>query len=141
MLYHMLDLSRTLSETKRILKTGGCLYAAINGKDHLFEFRSWKTEYFQQEFNRCWNNPAEIFGLENGENQLLRWFPKVNLSSYSDQLSVPEVDPIISYLKSWAEIDFPSDKEAKFRLFLEEKLESEGVINIAKATGLFKCIR
>jgi len=139
MLYHMSDLSRTFDEIKRVLKSGGCLYAATNGRDHLTEFRSWKTEYFQKELNSIWDNPAESFGLENGENQLLRWFSKVNLLSYPDQLSVTDVDPIIRYLKSWADIDLPPDKEAGFRLFLEEKLKSEGVINITKATGLFKC--
>ena len=81
MLYHVSDLSRVLSEIKRVLKPGGCLCAAISRRDHLVEFRSWKIEYFQQMFIGSWDNPTDRFGLENGENQLLRWFPEVNLSS------------------------------------------------------------
>ena len=114
MLYHVPDIPRTLNEFRRVLKPGGCLYAATNGRGHLAEFHTWKARYFQNEFSGDWENPADRFGLENGETQLRQWFSKVNLFPYLDQLSIPDMDPIVNYLKSWSEIELPTDKEANF---------------------------
>jgi ubiquinone/menaquinone biosynthesis C-methylase UbiE len=130
MLYHVPSIESALSEVQRILIPGGCLYAATNGKDHLLEIRNWKNEFFPEEINTSWGKAAESFGLGNGESHLKPWFSKTKLTLFPDQLSVTDLEPIIRYLKSWSEKEFPPDKEARFRSFLAEKLAPNGEIQI-----------
>jgi len=89
----------------------------------LLEIRNWKKEFFPEEISTSWGEAAERFGLENGENQLKPWFSKTKLTLYPGQLSVTDLEPIIQYLKSWSEKDFPPDTETRFRSFPAEKLE------------------
>ncbi len=140
MLYHVPTIESALSEIQRVLISGGCLYAATNGLGHLAEIRKWKKEFFPDEVTTSWGKAAESFGLENGESQLNPWFSKTKLTLFPDQLSVTDLEPIIRYLKSWSEKEFPPDKEARFRSFLAEKLASNGEIKITKETGLFECL-
>lgn len=139
-LFHVPDISKSLVEIKRVLKPGGCLYASTNGRVHLAEFHAWKTKYFQEEFSTDLENPADRFGLENGENQLRQYFSRIELVPYLDQLLIPDIDPIIRYLKSWFGSDLPPDKEDIFRSFLKKKLNKDGIIKITKDSGLFKCM-
>ncbi len=65
MLYHASHRQQTLAEIRRVLRPGGRLYAATNGRAHMAELGELLGE-------RGWR-AAESFGLENGPAQLAAW--------------------------------------------------------------------
>ena len=87
MLYHVQDLPRALSEIARILKPGGSLYATTVGRHHMREMGKMLA------FLDPTHPPDEpiwyylAFNLENGAEQLSRWFAEVSLVPYEDALA------------------------------------------------------
>jgi ubiquinone/menaquinone biosynthesis C-methylase UbiE len=141
MLYHVSDLSRTLTEIKRVLKPGGCLYAATNGSSHLKEIRSWKSRFFPNQKGSGWGTISDKFGLENGEDHLQELFSEVQLILYPDQLNVTEIEPIIRYIQSYTETKLDPESLRKIRDFLTKMIRKNGWIQITKETGLFIAIK
>ena len=140
-LYHVSDLSRTLTEIKRVLKPGGCLYAATNGPGHLEEIRSWKSRFFPNQKGKDWGTISDRFGLENGEDHLQELFSVVQLILYPDQLNVTEIEPIIRYIQSYTETKIDPKSLRKIRDFLTKLIRKNGWIQITKETGLFIAIK
>jgi SAM-dependent methyltransferase len=92
MLYHASDRQQTMAEISRVLRPGGRLYAATNGRGHMAELRELLGE-------RGWGD-AEAFGLENGPAQLAAWFLTVTVRRYPNALEVTEVEPLLAYARS-----------------------------------------
>jgi SAM-dependent methyltransferase len=135
MLYHVPDRPRAFVEIYRVLKPGGRLFAATNGRDHMRELR---------ELIGAVDPEAEMaaagsqFGLENGGEQLTQFFADVTLHRYEDGLVVTEVEPLVAYvLSSRRSALIDKDPQALARL-IERKMEAEGAIYITKASGLFE---
>jgi ubiquinone/menaquinone biosynthesis C-methylase UbiE len=146
MLYHVPDRPRALSEIPRVLRTGGTLYAATNGKNTHREM-GWMQRvldpsrptdgYFQDLLN---------FSLENGAEQLSPWFSDVTLRRYEDALVVTEAKPLVEYLLSGSAADSAARgsnadefglRVADLTERLERELASRGAIHITKDAGLF----
>ena len=136
MLYHVPDIPRALAEIHRVLKPGGRLYAAANGRQHLRELRGL--------LGRCMGNVsdaskgAERFGLENGPELLAPWFTEVAVRRYEDALVVTQVGPLVAYVVSEARI-WPfavEDKQAEYTRQLDRELSRNGAIRVAKDSGL-----
>jgi ubiquinone/menaquinone biosynthesis C-methylase UbiE len=60
---HIPDIPFALAEIRRVRKSGCCLYATFNGKNHLQEIHMWEEDYFKEP--DTWGNSADRFGLEN----------------------------------------------------------------------------
>lgn len=138
MLYHVPDRPRALAEIRRVLRPGGRLLAATNGRDHMRELR---------ELIGAIDPAAELaaaaseFGLENGGEQLAQFFADVTLHRYEDGLVVTEVEPLVAYvLSSRRSALIEKDPQALARL-IEREIEAEGAIYIAKASGLFEALK
>ncbi len=138
MLYHVPDRKKALAEIRRVLKEGGVLLAATVGTLHLHELYEWilrvegsSPERFKLEFT-----------LEDGEEQLQEYFPRVELSRYQDELRVTDVEIIKAYIRSMTSAS--ELQEDQFQLLekeLDEMIKKSGEIYIKKDTGLFKALK
>lgn len=135
MLYHMPDLPRALGEIKRVLGVGGKLYAATNGASHMQEYFQFIAKFTGVATPR---EPLQ-FTLENGGEQLARYFSRVERIDFEDGLVVTEVEPLVQYAlsgwvgKKWIE----PGREAELRSAISERIEREGAFRITKSVGLF----
>ncbi len=128
MLYHVADLSGTLGEIRRVLRPGGRLYAATNGAGHMGEL--------DRLLGGDGRSTALTFNLDNGAALLGRFFLAVTLVPYEDRLLVTEAAPLLAYARSMygaAEHDF-----AALEREVARRIATDGVIRIAKESGLFR---
>jgi SAM-dependent methyltransferase len=133
MLYHLADRPRALAEIRRVLKGGGWLHAATNGKDHLSEL-----EPFYRILDPGHRRMTEPFNLENGEGQLAKYFPEIELHRYPDALLVTEVQPLVDYILSTASAASTTEERvAALRRGIDERLAENGSIRVTKSTGMF----
>jgi ubiquinone/menaquinone biosynthesis C-methylase UbiE len=81
MLYHVPDRAKALAETHRVLKPGGRLFAATNGRGSmhaLWDMLNSVAPSSADDFGR----PAHLFSLESGEGELLEKFSTVTVDRY-----------------------------------------------------------
>jgi ubiquinone/menaquinone biosynthesis C-methylase UbiE len=138
MLYHVPDIPRTLTEIRRVLKPGSCLYAATNGINHLQEIREWEKIFFQETIfgGGFW---AERFSLENGGDIIYAEISNQRCVTYLNQLVVTEAEPLIDYLKSKTTDIINQDSLNNFRKYLQDKITNLGSIKISTDAGLYIC--
>jgi ubiquinone/menaquinone biosynthesis C-methylase UbiE len=136
MLHHVPDLSRALSEIRRVLKSGGRLYAATNTRDHMCELKALIAE--------CGGVPLQMpereFNLEYGAQHLSQYFADVQRVDYDDGLVVTEVEPLVAYVMSTAggKQLRANNSEQRLRSTITERISRDGAIRISKAAGLFE---
>jgi SAM-dependent methyltransferase len=137
MLYHVPEVSKALSETRRVLKPGGRLLAATNGQKHMAELREMMTGF---DPSVAFRPVRYSFSLENGADQLAPWFEEVQLYRYEDALEVTEAAPLLAYVLSSvgdAESVLVGERLDELTAIVEEKLTRYGAIHITKDSGLF----
>ena len=133
MLYHVPDLDGALSEFSRVLRPGGRLIAATNGHAHLNELRDVLDIRWRY---------VDMFGLENGPEDVARHFEDVAVERYPDAIEVSEAGPVIAYVRSMSSFWDASDElEAKLRSAIDSAVEREGVFHISKDTGVITARR
>jgi ubiquinone/menaquinone biosynthesis C-methylase UbiE len=137
MLYHVPDRPKALSEMRRVLRPGGQFYASTVGQTHLQELFVLVQQFDSGIASRD-GSPAVSFLLENGSEQLARWFSQVTLHRYEDNLIVTEAAPLVAYVLSSPRAAPPSDRAAEFTAFVEKELDAHGAIHITKDSGLFE---
>ena len=144
MLYHVPDKALVLSEIRRVLRPGGKLFAATNGKNHMTELYVLEDQLSRHLSNNINIPPREMwslsFSLENGEAMLREHFASVALRRYEDGLHVTEAQPLVDYVLSMlnhftSQVDRPAVEE--FKREIEETIQRDGAIKITKETGLF----
>lgn len=138
MLYHVPDRSKALSEIRRVLKPGGRFYASTIGRAHLRELYAL-MERFDPDLVPWREKPPESFLLENGLEQLGRWFSKVTCHRYKDGLVITDAEPLVAYILSGiASSVYVGDKRRAFAGLVEHELASRGTIYVTKDSGLFE---
>lgn len=133
MLYHVPDTDTAFAEFRRVLEPDGHLYAATNGRTHMQDLYELVEEFQSDSVTR--RIDSEEFRLENGREQLAAWFEDVSLRRYEDSLRVTEADPLVAYVDSGLAFDL--DDVSAFHEFVHERIDTDGAIDIEKATGLF----
>lgn len=141
-LYHVPDRGRALSEMARVLGPTGVLYASTNGRDHNREMGRMLRALFPERPERPddgYHQAGIGFSLENGEEQLSRWFGDVRLLRREDSLFVTGVGPLVDYLLSGTAAhaagrdgDVPGLTRS-----LQRELAASGGIRVTKDTGMF----
>ena len=137
MLYHVPDRAKAIGEMRRVLKVGGRFYASTVGLGHMQEL--WKiTGRFDPD--EKFQHVIPSFTLENGYEELSRWFSQVTLHRYEDDLVITEAEPLVAYILSMVEAKsvFTDDKLAKLVEYLEREIAAHGAVHITKDSGMFE---
>jgi ubiquinone/menaquinone biosynthesis C-methylase UbiE len=138
MLYHVPDLEMALAEIKRVLKDDGHLITTTVGNAHIQEIVQWLKRVRTKERSGRFSSP---FTLENGQEQLQKFFSQVAISRYVDNLEVTEIDPLIAYIRSSiGATDLSEEKLGELKKDLTTILKKEGKIFITKDSGLFEAL-
>ena len=133
MLFHVPDRPKALAEIHRVLRPGGRLYAATNGRAHLRELSSFVPEQSSDFSHRL------VFDLENGRDQLVPWFSTIVLHRYEDALVITEAEPLIAYfLSTRIASALDGHTQAELTRRVEEELAAHGAIHVSKDMGLFE---
>jgi ubiquinone/menaquinone biosynthesis C-methylase UbiE len=165
MLYHVPHLDRAIAELRRVLRPGGVLLAATNGRANMPELRALVARACAESgvpapvvasLARAQNRSPwaylGYFGLENGAEPLRRSFADVRLKRYPDELRVTEAEPLVAYVASLSSLDAvtesaaatPEDRAAlrarilgRLGALAAERIAAEGCVRITKHTGAF----
>ncbi len=133
MLYHVPDRHAAFAEIQRVLKPGGRLYAATNGKGHLVEL----DDLLKQAGIETAFGPERGFRLEDGEAQLAPWFTDIRMIRYPDALQVTEVEPLVAYARSMRRPGDQGETLARFARVVAGRIAASGTLRIGKDSGLF----
>jgi ubiquinone/menaquinone biosynthesis C-methylase UbiE len=146
MLYHVENRRKALSEIKRVLKPDGTFYASTVGSRNMRELKEWINEYNpNSNYEHVLGDLENQFSLENGKDQLLEVFKKVQLCLYDDSLSVTDSEALVRYVLSLNgvvtdQVILEPEFAENFKGFLDRKMKHyDGKLLINKASGLFKC--
>ncbi|MCK5053644.1 MAG: class I SAM-dependent methyltransferase [Anaerolineales bacterium] len=137
MLYHVEDRPGVFGEICRVMKPGGRLFAATNGREHLREIRELIERFHLN--SSIWTH-HNAFSLENGEEQLRGSFERVSLARFNDSLEVTEIEPIMAYIKSGFSLEELAANTKGLQAIqasIGRQLIKDGVIHIRKDTGMF----
>ena len=138
MFYHIPDRKKALSEISRVLKPGGTFYATTFGTDNMKELNDLISNYDDRIYYPL-KPLARVFGLENGEEQLRKYFENIELIKYNDNLEVTKAEPLINFVLSFTKVKeaITGDKIKDFEEYVTDILKHEGKINITKKSGMF----
>ena len=132
MLYHVPDLSRGLSEVRRVLKEGGTFCCATFGENGMMEYiGSLFSDYgIEPHVNAA-------FTLQNGKEKLIPYFTDVETALYEDALAVTDIEDMVDYICSLTGM---SDLRKLPRETVRSVLSShmaDGVLRVPKEYGMF----
>lgn len=139
-LFYLNDLNLGLKEIDRVLKSDGILYCSTYGKNHMKEITEI-VQRFDSRINLSNHRLYEIFGLENGEGILKKYFCFVSRFDYQDSLEITESKPLIDYIMSCHgnQNEILGPRLNEFIEYIEELLKNNGKIDVTKQAGLFVC--
>ncbi|MFC1924369.1 class I SAM-dependent methyltransferase [Chloroflexota bacterium] len=137
MLYHMPEIDKALIEIQRVLKSTGRLYSSTIGKNHLKEL-SVLISRFDSRLPSWGQLPSDSFSLENGSDQLGRYFVNVSLNHYPDSLIVTDAGMLTDYIASGL-MENTSDRYMDLAKFVKQELQAnDGRFHITKDWGFFE---
>lgn len=132
MLYHVPDLSKGLSEVKRVLKTGGLFHCATSGERTV-------VDYLREMLAGEHVPPHLSFTLQNGESLLKPFFSEITRFCRQDALLITDMDDLMAYIHSLGCMSgLDSTDSNALRRLLESRMEN-GVLHIPKEYGSFRC--
>ena len=141
MLYHVPDRALALAEIARILKPGGVLYAASNGRTNMHELTALAIR-IEPRIVTLWGDALkDSFYLESGA-ELTPWFSPVTIHHYEDALEITEAEPLIAYILSTTVASlFDEALLQKAMTLLKNEIAQKGSIHISKDGGMFEARR
>ena len=139
MLYHIPDLSKALSEVRRVLRTGGKFYSSTPGNGGMYPFLHNAMKHFNPNTKAFTQELS--FNLQNGTDILTDYFLDIKRLDYKDSLSITETQDLMDWINSAMPLAGDSNEDIKgfdglFEYF-EDIRKQEGAINIPKEVGLF----
>lgn len=139
-LFYLNDLNLGLKEISRVLKPDGILYCSTYGKNHMKEITEI-VQNFDSRINLSNHSLYDIFGLENGESILKKYFFYVQRMDYEDSLEITESKPLIDYIMSCHgnQNEILGPRLNEFKEYIEELLKNSGKIVVIKQACLFIC--
>ena len=138
MLFHVPNRNQAMAEIHRVLKPGGSLFAATNGRKHMRELREMIKEIDK---DAEITSAGELFGLENGGGQLAQYFSEVELYRYEDSLVITEVEPLVDYVLSSKRSVLIEENPQRIADIIKREIETKGAFRITKDAGMFVATR
>lgn len=141
-LFYLNDLNLGLKEISRVLRPNGILYCSTYGKNHMKEITEI-VQCFDSRINLSNYSLYDIFGLENGESILSKYFSNIQRMDYRDSLEITESKPLIDYIMSCHgnQNEILGPRLNEFKEYIEELLKNNGKIVVTKQAGLLKCYK
>ena len=138
MLYHVSDLTKALSEVKRVLKTDGKFYSSTNGERGMRPFLHNVFTHLYPETKSLPLAEKLTFTLQNGFEILSKHFSDVQKIDYEDSLLITETQDLLDWIKStmWIKNYSEQNIDDLFDYF-EDIRKKDGAIHIPKEAGLF----
>ncbi len=131
MLYHVLDRAKGIAEMHGVLKPGGLLFAATNGRDNMSALWDMLDTTVRADFDRVEGH----FRLEGGERELREVFQEVAVNRYLDELHVTDAGPVIDYINSTGRK--LNDRQAsEIRRRVQDRIDCDGKFVIRKTSGI-----
>lgn len=139
-LFYLNDLNLGLKEIDRVLKPNGVFYCSTYGKEHMKEITEL-VQNFDSRINLSNHSLYDIFGLENGEAILKKYFSNVQRLEYPDSLEITESKPLIDYIMSCHgnQNEILGPRLNEFKEYIEFILNKNDKIVVTKQAGLFIC--
>ena len=136
MLFYCDDISKALSEIRRVLKPDASLVCSTYSKRHMREITDL-VQSFNSNIVLSSTNLYERFGLDNGKQILSKFFSDVTCKKYHDAIEIPESTPIISYILSCHgnQNEFLLNHYQEFKQYVEQKVKDG--FYITKDAGFF----
>jgi ubiquinone/menaquinone biosynthesis C-methylase UbiE len=143
MLYHIQNRDAAIHTISRILKDDGVFIASTMGKNDLSEMHNHLYTFLESK-NSKFRFREYPFSLDNGMEQLNKYFKNVLLKKHDNKLAVTEADAIINYYLSFNEIYnnvivLPEEYINELSVYLQNILEKEKIIAAKKDEGIFIC--
>lgn len=133
MLYHVPDIDVALKEIRRVLKPDGRFFAATFGEHGAVEAILDMLKLPCTAIHR--------FTLQNGGQQLSRYFSQVEVKTRPDALDVTNLDDLIIYLRSMAGMTVLAEIPDKYLYNVFQAHMQNGILSLPKEYGLFICKR
>lgn len=139
LLFYIEDRETVYKEILRVLKSGGRFIASTYGPTHMGEITTLVQE-FHPSITLADKELYEIFGLQNGSDELKQYFANVNVQYYEDSLLVSNPQLLLEYILSCHgnQNEYILPKYQEFKDMLTRKL-SKRPFKITKNAGLFVC--
>lgn len=136
MLFYCDDISKALSEIRRVLKPGASLVCSTYSKRHMQEITDL-VQNFNSNIVLSSTNLYERFGLDNGKQILSKFFGDVTCKKYHDAIEISEAMPIISYILSCHgnQNEILLNHYQEFKQYVESKVS--GGFSVTKDAGFF----
>ena len=132
MLYHVPDLSKGLSEVRRVLKEGGTFCCATYGENGMMEYIG--SLFSGYDIETMVNTG---FTLQNGQEKLAPYFTEITKDLYEDALLVTDVEDLVDYIFSLSGMtDLRKLPRETVRSVLTQHM-SGGVLRVPKEYGMF----
>jgi ubiquinone/menaquinone biosynthesis C-methylase UbiE len=139
MLYHLDEPAAALREFARVLRPGGQLYAALNGRDHLHELRTIGPAIGRPELLR--GLVLDAFAAETAAPVVAEHFTDVKVERYPCDLNVPTPEPILTYLDSLTDEPLSAAESDRARDLIQTRVDAVGHYHIRKDTVLITATR
>lgn len=134
MLYHVPDIKKGLSEVSRVLKDGGFFYCATYGEHGILDYLESMLGSF------CIaDKQNKVFTLQNGKSILSDYFVGVTRLDYPDSLEITDIDDVIEYIKSCADMTALTNMGYEDMKKILKNSMTDGVLHIPKEYGMFVC--
>ncbi|MBS4198562.1 methyltransferase domain-containing protein [Bacillus sp. FJAT-49732] len=152
MLYHVSNISNTLTEIRRVLKSRGIFLATTNSEKGMPELFSLHLQTMRElgiGFDHSKNHLT--FSMENGEHMLRSFFNKVDKHSFDAGFEVDDPEPVLQYYMATQLYQGPFNDESinsdirkliqsTFYHFTEKALRlAGGKLRISKPVCAFIC--
>ena len=132
MLYHVPDLSKALTEVRRVLKPNGKFYCATYGEHGIVEYLSKLLGEYGVE-----DNVNKNFTLQNGTTILSSVFENIRKENYEDSLAVTNIADLVDYIYSLASMSALSSQPREIIQALLQRHMVNGVLTVPKEYGMF----